>query len=255
MGIGYDRKPAGIKNTDAEMRDAVVNDATKFAGANLALPEIIENIFDVDMGYWAEVDIGAGRVLIDYTNERIAITDLDDDEDVYVYKATTANVADFLLDFQYQVLSTTTVAGSSFGIGLADSIGTMEDVNNGLYARTVWNGVNDHGSYIYHMTGGAHVLAGPITGLLDDTVYYGRLLRRGSYCWLGIFSDRIRETHVAGSPLEYKDDTPIQFTHLYPMTAFDSGGTAGEDMDAYVKAIKLLSAPDIDKYYLGRHII
>jgi len=217
-----------------------------------AAAEIIANIFDIDMGYWTEVDVGAGRVTIDYTNERIEITDLDCDENVYVYKATDASVSDFILDFEFQVLSATAVNGSIFGIGLADGVGTMEDVTNGLYMRIYRVGAGNNAAAIYHMTAGAEVSGGTIASLADDTTYYGRLIRRGSYCWLGIYSDRIRETHVAGSPVEYKDTTPTAFTHLYPMTGYDDGST-GKDMTAYVESIKLISAPDIDKY-LGRHV-
>lgn len=213
--------------------------------------EIIENIFDIDMGYWTEVDV-PGRVTIDYTNERISIADLDNDEDVYVYKATDASVSDFILDFEFQVLNTAVGAGAAFGVGLADGVGTMEDVSNGLYIRVQYVGVNDTYATIKHMTGGAMAGSGSISSLLDDTTYYGRFIRRGSYCWLGIYSDRIRETHMAGSPVEYNDTTPTAFTHLYPMTGYDDS-TAGKAMDAYVEAIKLTSAPDIDKY-LGRHV-
>jgi len=218
----------------------------------LASPaEIIESIFDYDMGYWTEVDVPADRVTIDYTNERIAIADLDNDEDVYVYKATDASVTDFVLDFEFHVLSTS-VVNSGFGIGLADGTGTMEDVSNGLYARVKFDALNDVYARIFHMTGGGASTSADIVSLADDTTYYGRLIRRGSYCWLGIYSDRIRETHAAGSPVEYNDETPVAFTHLYPVAAYDNGGP-GFAMDAYVEAIKLISAPDIDKY-LRRHV-
>jgi len=213
-------------------------------------PEIIANIFDIDMGYWTEVD-APGRVTIDYVNERIAITDLDNDEDVYVYKATDANVEDFILDFEFQVLNTATV-GSYFGVGLADGIGTMEDVNNGLYVRVYMGGANNVMCTPSHMTNGVEDSVALIMGLNVDTVYYVRLIRRGSYCWLGVYSDRIRETHVANSPTEYRDESPVAFTHLYPLSGWDDGMT-GEEMDAYVERIKLISAPDIDKY-LGRHV-
>ena len=215
-----------------------------------AKPEIIANIFDIDMGYWTEVDV-PGRVTIDYANERIEIVDLDSDEDVYVYKVTDANVNDFILDFEYQLLSTSGDV-SSCGIGLADSVGTMEDVNNGLFLRIYHIGVGNNSVGIVHITGGTISASIYITGLSDDTIYYGRLIRRGSYCWLGIYSDHIRETHVATSPKEYKDVTPVAFTHLYPMSAYDNGD-AGRALDAYVERIKLVSAPDIDKY-LGRHV-
>lgn len=214
------------------------------------IPEIIANNFDIDMGYWTEVDT-PGRVTIDYTNERIAIADLDSDEDVYVYKATDANMGDFILDFEFQALNTC-VAGSVFGLGLADGIGTMEDVDNGLYVYVNFGATNNSQCSISHMTGGTRAYSAAIESLLDDTTYYGRLIRRGSYCWLGIYSDRIRETHHAGSPIEYKDTTPVAFTHLYPMAAYDDG-TTGKAMDAYVERIKLVSAPDIDKY-LGRYV-
>lgn len=214
------------------------------------IPEIIENNFDIDMGYWTEVD-APGRVTIDYTNERIAIVDLDRDEDVYVYKATDANVVNFILELEFQVLNTAT-NGSAFYIGLADSIGTAEDVSNGLYVYINHQGAGNNAAYISHMTGGAISVSRKLETLSDDTTYYARLIRRGSYCWLGIYSDRIRETHVTGSPLEYKDTTPVTFTHLYPMAAFDDG-SAGSAMDAYVERIKLISAPDIDQY-LGRHV-
>lgn len=215
-------------------------------------PEVIENIFDIDMGYWTEVDVAADRVSIDYVNERIAITDLDNDEDVYVYKAIDATVADFILDFEFQVLNTAT-AGDYTGIGLADGIGTMHDVNNGIYILIGHSGADDNRVLIEHMTSGTGGESRSISGLADNITFYGRLIRRGSYCWLGIYSDRIRETHVSASPIEYRDTTPTAFTHLYPMAAFDSG-TTGYAMDAYVEAIKLISAPDIDKY-LGRHVI
>lgn len=215
------------------------------------IPEIIANNFDYDMGYWTEVDV-PGRITINYTNERIEIVDLDDDEDVYVYKATDANVDDFILDFEFQVLSTTVGANPAFGIGVADSIGTIEDVNNGLYVVIYRGGVDDNNVNITHATGGSLAASAVIASLLDNTIYYGRLIRRDLYCWVGIYSDRIREIHVAGSPLEYKDATPVSFTHLYPMVAYDSGGT-GKALDAYVERIKLISAPDIDKY-LGRHV-
>ena len=244
-------KAGGIKNTDAEIRDGVLSDATKIAGANLALPEVIENIFDYDMGYWTEVDVAANRVTIDYANERIAIADLDNDEDVYVYKATDANVADFILDFEFQVLNTV-VVGSKFGLGLADSVGTMEDVNNGLYVLIYASASANSRVLIVHMTSGSIDGVSYIAYLGDNTTFYGRFIRRGTYCWLGIYSDRVRETHKAGSPVEYKDDTPTAFTHFYPMTAYDDG-TTGKAMDAYVEAIKLISAPDIDEH-LGRHV-
>jgi len=217
-----------------------------------AAAEIIENIFDMDMGYWTEEDV-PGRVTIDYTNERIAIADLDDDEDVYVYKATDASVSDFILDFEFQVLNTTVGAPAGFGIGLADGVGTMEDVSNGLYIRVFYIAPNDNRAVCSHMTGGSMLLSSSINSLLDDTTYYGRFIRRGSYCWIGIYTDSIRETHMAGSPVEYNDTTPVAFTHLYPMAAVDSGDV-GKAMDAYVEAIKLISAPDIDKY-LGRHVV
>lgn len=217
--------------------DAIITDTTA--------PEIIKNIFDIDMGYWTEVDT-PGRVTIDYANERIAIADLDRDEDVYVYKATDASVDDFILDFEFQVLNTS-VNGSTFGIGLADGLGTMEDVSNGLYAYIYFGGANSTSVYLAHLTSGTKVMSGSIASLLDDTTYYGRLIRRGSYCWLGIYSDKIRETHVTGSPVEYRDVTPNSFTHLYPMSGEDDG-SAAMAMDAYVEAIELISAPDIDKY-------
>jgi hypothetical protein len=215
-----------------------------------AKPEIIANIFDYDMGYWTEVDV-PGRVTIDYANERIAIVDLDNDEDVYIYKATDANVTDFILDFEFQVLNTT-VGGSIFFIGLADGLGSAEDVANGLYMRAYFTGVNNTAVGILHMTGGSKLQSRIISSLADDTTYYGRLIRRGSYCWLAIYSDRIRETHVTGSPVEYKDVTPAPFTHLYPVAA-ENSGEAAKAMDAYVERIKLISAPDIEKY-LGRHV-
>jgi len=216
----------------------------------IAPPEIIANIFDVNMGYWTEVDV-PDRVTIDYTNEYIDIVDLDDDEDVYVYKATGALVRDFILDFEFEAISTWAGAGM-IGIGLADGIGTMEDVANGLFATLYHSGVNDNRITLTHMTSGTPVGGSNIAALLDDTTYYGRFIRRGIYCWLGIYSDRIRETHHAGSPVEYKDTTPVAFTHFYPMSNFDSGAAA-QAADARIHAVKLISAPDIDKY-LGRHV-
>jgi len=214
-------------------------------------PEIIENIFDEDMGYWTEVDT-PGRVTIDYTNEYIDIVDLDDDEDVYIYKATDANVTDFILDFEFVAINTWTGNGM-IGIGLADGVGTMEDVSNGLFATLYHLGANANTIVCMHMTGGAPVGGGSISALNDDTKYYGRLIRRGIYCWIGIYSDRVRETHVTGSPVEYKDTTPVAFTHFYPMSNYDSG-LAAQAADARICAVKLISTPDIDKY-LGRHVV
>lgn len=213
--------------------------------------EIIATIFDIDMGYWTEVDV-PGRVTIDYTNERIAVSDLDRDEDVYVYKATAANVTDFILDFEFRVLNTT-VVNSRCAIGISDTVGTVGDVDNGLYVRLRFVGANDTQLNIVHATSGSMLISGAIESLADDTTYYARLLRRGSYCWLGVYSDRIRETHVTGSPVEYKDVTPVAFTHLYPISGYDDGNPSFA-FDAYVEAIKLISAPDIDKYF-GRHVL
>ena len=224
---------------------ALANVCTETRLAELTPVEVIENIFDYDMGYWTEVDV-PGRVVIDYSDERIEITDLDDDEDVYVYKATDANVTDFILDFEFQVLGTS-VAGSAMGIGLADGIGTMEDVTNGLYVRVYFAASNVNMATITHMSSGSASSSAHIVNLLDNTTYYGRLVRRGSYCLLNIYSDRIRETHMSGSPVEYNDATPVAFTHLYPVSAYNNG-TADKSMDAYLEAIKFVSAEDIDKY-------
>lgn len=224
--------------------DAIITDT--------AAPEIIKNIFDYDMGYWTEVDVGAGRVTIDYVNEYIDIVDLDDDEDVYVYKVTDASVQDFILDFEFESISTWVGVPAGFGVGMADTLGTMEDVTNGLYALVTRAGVGNINVKITHYTSGTGANSGTMTNLSEDTVYYVRLIRRGSYCWLGVYSDRIRETHVTGSPVEYNDSTPTTFTHLYPMSNMDSGAV-GKSVDARIHAVKLISAPDIDKY-LGRYV-
>ena len=88
-----------MRGTDSAALATVCTEARL---AELRPVEVVENIFDYDMGLWTEVDT-PGRVTIDYSNERIAIADLDSDENVYVYKATDVNVEDFILDFEFQV--------------------------------------------------------------------------------------------------------------------------------------------------------
>jgi len=245
-GIGYGGKGVGIKNTDAEMRDAVVNDATKFAGANLAV-EVIEHYWGGNIGLWTEVDIAANRIQFDYAIGMYRTVDLDDDEDVYMYMATAANVNDFILDFSFNVQGGTS-ANVEVGIGLADELGTMNDVANGLFASIRRNVVNDSEVTIRHMTGGVILESTHIGALNDGTNYYGRLIRRSQLCWLGIFTDVDRTIHTAESPQRYLDIAPTEFTHLYALSGSDTGG-AGETADVnFYKGLKFLSSGDINKY-------
>jgi len=199
---------------------------------------------------FTEVDVGANRISV--TATRVTVTDLDQDEDVHLYKDKGASyyAANFEIDFT--AAKTSTGDGNIGGcVALSDSIGSYHDIDLA--------GGNVQMADVYKVTGTSYIriieLDAGTEYILDEyaitigTAYYCTLKRDesvGTYgtLYLHVYSDAARTTllQTLSGALHAKRD----LRYLYAMMGVNSSNTGGA-LDYYVEAVEEVAVTSTPK--------
>lgn len=188
-------------------------------GGGVGYYDLMEN-FSQDTGVWTELD-PTGKIELDFTSDqRLEFTDWMSSSPGYVSRP--YSTQDFVLDFDIHI-ATSDGDGKVIGPGFSDSLGTIDQIQNGVYV--VYYGGTSPGLGINTLVDGAAEWGAGDTanriGISNGETNYVRLEKSGSTLTLSVFSDQNRTAHIIGSPKSVTTSlSGTTFNYLYAVNGY-----------------------------------